>query len=258
MVLKGGWRPRSTAGAIHLALSALFAATVFLAIYVYWYPGVLFDLAGGRRLFLLIAGVDVTLGPLITFIIFVPGKRGLVFDLAVIAFVQMAALTYGVFVLFESRPAYIVFVKDRFELVRANQVPEQLFEEARGSIYDHAPVTGPKLVSARMPRDREEATRIMMSSLSGLDLQFFPRHYVAYDADRAVALAKSQPVAKLAQFNPARGAEIGRLLEGLHRREEDVRFLPMRAGKTLDLTVLLDARSGDVLKIASLKPWAYD
>jgi hypothetical protein len=238
MVLKGGWRPRSTAGAIHLALSALFAATVFLAIYVYWYPGVLFDLAGGRRLFLLIAGVDVTLGPLITFIIFVPGKRGLVFDLAVIAFVQMAALTYGVYVLFESRPAYIVFVKDRFELVRANQVPEQLFEEARGSIYDHAPVTGPKLVSARMPRDREEATRIMMSSLGGLDLQFFPRHY--------------------AQFNPARGAEIGRLLEGLHRREEDVRFLPMRAGKTLDLTVLLDARSGDVLKIASLKPWAYD
>lgn len=251
-------RHRLLAGLIHLSLSAAIAGAVFLPIYFFWYPDVLFESAGGRDLFLLIVCVDVTLGPLITTVVYVPGKWGLKFDLAVIGTLQAIALAYGVYVLFEARPVNIVFVKDRFELVRANQVPEQLFEEARGSIYDHAPVTGPKLVSARMPRDREEATRIMMSSLSGLDLQFFPRHYVAYDADRAVALAKSQPVAKLAQFNPARGAEIGRLLEGLHRREEDVRFLPMRAGKTLDLTVLLDARSGDVLKIASLKPWAYD
>ena len=257
-MLKGGLKPRARAGGLHLALSALFATTVFLAIYLYWYPDVLFELAGGRQLFVLIASVDVTIGPLITFIIFVPGKRGLVFDLAVIAFLQMAALTYGVYVLFESRPAYIVFVKDRFELVRANQVPEELFAEARGSIYDHAPLTGPKIVSVRFPTDRAENERIMMSSLAGIDIQFFPRHYIAYDADRSVAAAKAQPIAKLKQVNPESGAKIDALLARLHRTPDEVRFLPMRAGKTLDLTVLVDARTGDVLKIASLRPWSFE
>ena len=257
-MLKGGLRPRARAGGIHLALSALIATTVFLAIYVYWYPDVLFELAGGRQLFLLIASVDVTIGPLITFIIFVPGKRGLVFDLAVIAFMQMAALTYGVYVLFESRPAYIVFVKDRFELVRANQVPPELWEEARGSIYDHAPLTGPKIVSVRFPTDRAESERIMMSSLAGIDIQYFPRHYVAYAADRSIAAMKGQPIAKLKQVNPESAAKIDQLLAELHRPAQDVKFLPMRAGKTLDLTVLVDAKTGDVLRIASLRPWSFE
>ena len=257
-MLKGGLGPRARAGGIHLVLSALFATTVFLAIYLYWYPDVLFELAGGRQLFLLIAGVDVTIGPLITFIIFVPGKKGLVFDLAVIAFVQMAALTYGVYVLFESRPAYIVFVKDRFELVRANQIPGELFAEARGSVYDHAPVTGPKIVAVRFPTDRAEAERIMLSGLTGVDIQFFPRHYVAYAADGPLAAAKAQPIARLKQINPESAAKVDALLAALHRREDEVRFLPMRAGKALDLTVLVDANTGEVLRIASLRPWTFD
>ena len=36
--------------------------------------------------------VDVTLGPLITLIIFKPGKKGLLFDLVVIGMMQSAAL----------------------------------------------------------------------------------------------------------------------------------------------------------------------
>ena len=251
-------KPRERAGVIHLALSAAVAVAVFVPIYFVWYPGVLFGAAGGLRLFLLIAGINVAIGPLITFLIFVPGKRGLVFDLWVIAILQIGALGYGVWVLFDSRPAYIVFVKDRFELVRANQIPDELLAEARGGIYAHSPLAGPRLVAARWPIDREESTRLMLASIAGIDIQFFPRHYVAYAADRAVALAKSQPLAQLRRLNPRRAAEIDRLLERLQRREDEVRFLPMRAGKAVDLTVLLDARNGDVLRIAQLRPWTYD
>ena len=66
-------RHRIRAGLIHLSLSASIAALVFLPIYFFWYPDVLYDYAGGRDLFLLIVSVDVTLGPLITTVIFVPG-----------------------------------------------------------------------------------------------------------------------------------------------------------------------------------------
>jgi hypothetical protein len=45
--------------------------------------GIHFEAAGGDRLIFILAAVDVTLGPLITLIIFKAGKKGLKFDLAV-------------------------------------------------------------------------------------------------------------------------------------------------------------------------------
>src|SRR5690348_2121328 len=109
------WR----AAAIHLGLSALVATLVLFAIRFMWYPGALFGAAGGLKLFLLIAAVDVAIGPLCTLVVFRQGKKGLAFDLATIAILQVVALSYGSWVLFDSRPAWIVFVVDRFELVRA-------------------------------------------------------------------------------------------------------------------------------------------
>src|SRR6185437_826570 len=115
---------RFEASAIHFALSRVVAATTFSLIRLVWYPGPLFTAAGGVKLFALIAGVDVTLGPLLTLVVFVPGKWGLRFDLTVIATLQACALAYGCHVLFASRPVYLIFVKDRFELVRAEEVAD--------------------------------------------------------------------------------------------------------------------------------------
>jgi len=245
---------RVRAGLIHLALSAAIAAAVFLPIYFFWYPDVLFERAGGRDLFFLIVAVDVVIGPLITFTIFVPGKKGLLFDLVVIAFMQSAALTYGVYVLFESRPAYMVFVKDRFELVRVNQFPETELAKARGTGYEKMPLTGPKVVAVRLPKDANEQQRIMMAALAGMDMQYFPQHYVPYDAVRADVRASALPLEELRKRNRDRVAEVSAELGKLGRKEDEVRFLPLRTGKA-ELTVLLDAKSADVLKITGLNPW---
>ena len=47
-------RHRLRAGLIHLCLSAAIAAAVFLPIYFFWFPDVLYESAGGRDLFLLV------------------------------------------------------------------------------------------------------------------------------------------------------------------------------------------------------------
>lgn len=248
-------KPRVRAGLIHLALSAAIAVLVFLPIYFYWYPDVLFESAGGRDLFLLIAGVNVVIGPVITFIIFVPGKRGLLFDLVVIALAQTAALAYGAYVLFESRPAYIVFVKDRYELIRANQFPEGELEKAHAKGYDNLSFTGPRLVGARMPENIDEKFRIMISGFAGVDLQGYPRYYVPYDEIRADARAAGRPLETLRKLNPQRAPEVAAVLAALSRKEDEVRWLPMRAGKA-DLAVFVSAKTGEVLKITSLYPWA--
>src|SRR5258708_5466923 len=173
-------QPRIRAALFHFTLSAVVAGAVFLPIYFLWYPGVLFESAGGRGLFFLTVGVQMTVGPLITLIIFKPGKWGLVFDLWVIGIVQAAALSYGVYVLFESRPVYIAFVKDRFEIVRANGFPEGELGKARAKGYDKLSWTGPTLVGVALPTDPDEQFNLMMSGFGGVDAQYYPRYYVPY------------------------------------------------------------------------------
>jgi hypothetical protein len=246
--------PRVRAALIHLTLSATVAALVFLPIYFWWYPDVLFEYAGGRDLFFLIVGVDVTLGPLITLVIFKPGKKGLLFDLVVIAIMQTAALCYGVWVLFESRPAYIAFVRDRFELVRVNGFPEGELEKGRAGGYDRLSWTGPRLVGVKMPTDPDEQFNLMMSGFGGVDAQYYPRYYVPYDAVRDEVKMKAMPIVTLRKRNPQRSAEIDQVLASLGRKEADVRFIPMRAGKS-DLAVFVDPKDGSVLKMTSLNPW---
>ena len=246
-------RHRLRAGLIHLSLSAAIAAAVFLPIYFFWYPDVLYESAGGRDLFLLIVCVDVTLGPLITTIIYVPGKWGLKFDLVVIGTLQAIALAYGVYVLFEARPVNIVFVKDRFELVRANEYPPGHLEKGtRG--FDRLSFTGPRIVGAKLPTDPKAQMDMMMSGIGGVDVHLYPQYYVPYDEVRELAKAKGEPLQKLRERNPARAAEVSAMVAASGRKEEGLRFLPLRAGKT-DLTVLIDAATGEILKISSLKPW---
>jgi hypothetical protein len=248
---------RFKAAGIHAVASGLVAGAVFLLNHFVWYPGALFDQAGGRDLFLLIAGVDVAIGPLITLIIFAPGKKGLAFDLATIAFLQLSALSYGTWVLFESRPAYIVFVKDRFELVRANALSEGDPSNARPAGSLDAPLAGPRTVGVRLPKDPGEQFALMVSAAGGADIHVFPKYYVPYDAVRDEAVARAEPISRLRELNPGSGAEIDRLVSAAGRPEAQLRFLPMRAGPTVDLSVVVDASRADILSIAALRPWTY-
>lgn len=246
---------RYRAALTHFGLSVLVVGTVFLLVYFLWFPEPLFRGAGGRDLFLVLALVDVTLGPLITLIIFRPGKRGLKFDLATIAFVQLVALGYGTHVLFEARPVWVVFLKDRFDLIRANEVNEEGRAKARPE-FQPLSFTGPRIAGARIPADPEEKFRIMVSGMAGLDVSSYPQHYLPYDELRAEVVAKAKPFPELRKLNADSGEQLDRELKRLGRGEADVSFLPLRAGKK-DLAVLVDAKTGEVLRLADVRPWRY-
>ena len=245
---------RYRAAALHLAMSAMAVTTVFLVVHYLWYPGDLFSVTGGRQLFLIVLAIDMTAGPLVTLIIFVPGKRGLVFDLWVIGIVQVSFLLYGVWTLAESRPVYIVFVKDRFELTRANDIPDSVLLQAGRNRYRDLPWTGPRLAGVRFPTDPDESFKLMVSGAAGVDIQAYPQYHVPYDSVRKQVVDASVRLQNLAGFN--KGLDVPALARSVGRAESEVRYLPMRAGK-FDLTVLVDAKNGDVLELVSLKPWEY-
>ncbi len=245
------WR----AAPIHFAISVLIALLVFSVVFFLWYPGALFGSAGGRDLFLLIACVDVTIGPLITLIVFVPGKKGLKFDLVVIAVCQLAALSYGTYVLFESRPVWLVFAVDRFEIVRANQIIDAERAKAKPP-FDALSMTGPPIVGVKKPTNPDEQLRIGLTALAGQDLQTYPQYLVPYDDVRKQVIAKAKPFDELWALNPDERGRVDRIPAELGLPPARLGIVPMRAGKK-DLTVVIDRTNGDFLGTYDLRPWQY-
>jgi len=246
--------PRLRAAALHVAIGTLVVAIAFACVRFAWYPEALFEATSSVRPMALIAAVFLVAGPLATLAIYVPGKRGLLFDLVVIGLLQAGALAFGLWTLFEARPVYVVFVKDRFELVRNGDFPASEVARAGMSPYLRLPLAGPVIAGARLPRERIELERIMFLAPTGLDLHHMPQHYVPYDAVREDAKKVAEKLQKLRTLNPAERESIDALARETGIAEESLGFVPMRAGDR-DLTVLLDRRSGEVQRIMSLRPW---
>ena len=122
-----GWlqisRPRAFLS--HLALSAVVVGAVCALIFFVWYPHPYFQAVGAWNVLRILVGVDLVLGPVLTLILFKPGKRGLKFDLAFIACVQLAALAYGVNVIYGERPYFNVFAVDRFTVYAYQDVDSE-------------------------------------------------------------------------------------------------------------------------------------
>jgi hypothetical protein len=244
---------RWQASGIHLGISAVIAAVVLGVLYLVWYPSSYFTAMGGEQLVYLVVGVDVVLGPLITLIIFKSGKKGLKFDLAVIGFLQAAALTYGVMVAAEARPVYTVFVVDRFEVVSANALEPEEMAKVQRQEFKSLSWTGPRVVGVVKPTDPGEQFRVIISGSQGKDLQHFPQYFVPYADVAAEAGRRAQPLETLRRFNAQRAGEVDAFVRQNGLNEADVGFLALRA--KLGEGAMIVKRNGDIVGTLNLSPW---
>jgi hypothetical protein len=241
------WR----ASGIHVLLSAAIAGTVVMLMLTTWYPWPLFEAAGGSTLIFILAAVDVAIGPLITLIVFKSGKKGLRFDLSVIALLQLAALAYGIDTVHEARPVYLVFTKDRFDLVTAKDLdPADLAKVTRAE-FKRPPLGRPRYIAVTAPADVETRRKILFSALQGKDLQMYPQYYVPYEEQVQNALKAAKPLEKILGRDPGL---VRRQLDSIARSQDSVRFLPLNA-PSKDGAVLIDAASGVPLDIVLVDPW---
>ena len=243
---------RIRAALVYLAASAVVATIVFTTVFFLWYPGPFFGAAGGFELLKVIVSVDLTLGPVVILVIYKPGKWGLKFDIVTLAILQVCALMYGVYVLFEARPAYIAFVKDRFEIARANGFPEG--ELAKAGSYASLSFTGPRWVGVKFPTDPEEAYKLAVSGIAGTDAQYYPKYYVPYESVKKDVIAHVQPIDLLRKRNPGDLERIQEAVAKSGEPESAIGFVPIRAGKS-DLSAIVDRATGEVLRVSSVRPW---
>jgi len=245
---------RWKAAAIHLGLCAAIAVALCAVLLFVWYPSPLFFAQGGKDLLLLVVGVDVVIGPCITALIFDTRKKSLRFDLAVVALLQLTALGYGISVVYQARPAFLVFYNDWIEVVPANALEDKYLQEAKLAEFRSLSITGPKLVAAEMPTNAEERNRMIFSAGFGADVTYFPKYYVPYSEAKAETLAKAKTIAELRKLNPTRGRTIDSFLAAHGRTDDTTRYLPVKTRGDF-VTAMLDGTTGDFLGMVALVPW---
>jgi len=225
---------RFRATGLHFLGSLLVGALAALLVLWVWYPHPYGLLSGGRHLFLLLMGVDVVCGPLLTLVLFNPAKprRELAMDMGLVVCIQLAALGYGLHTAQEARPLFLVHELDRFRVVTAGDYGDA---DVRGAIARLAAplrphlLRGPVTVGIREPKDAQERQRVLMESVvGGRDYAQRPEFYQPYDAAYAPrVLARARPLQAFVRHYPATASAIADLLRKQHVPIEGALFLPV-------------------------------
>jgi hypothetical protein len=245
---------RFSAFAIHLAISAMIAIIAIILVFVVWYPSPVDKAIGVGDIFLLLLGVDLMMGPIITLIIYKPGKPSLKFDLTVIAILQLAALSYGMHTIFLGRPAFVVFCVDRFEITRASDLEPQSLDKA---MQDNNPSaipswTGPRWVAAQASANPKRNSQIMFSAAAGgPDWQELPELFVPLTQLKAQVLKKAKPLQELRELHKNHPEALAALSAW---QGDEVKWLPLK-GKVKSQVVLVNAGTAEVIKIVDVNPW---
>jgi hypothetical protein len=242
---------RWKAAGIHLAISACVAACAALLIFCVWYPSPYSHAAGADQLVVMLLGIDIILGPLLTLVVYKQGKKSLRFDLSVIALLQVCAFAYGMSIVVRARPAFIVSRIDRFVLVTANELDDADLAKGSKPEFQRIPWTGPRVVGALLPTDTEKRNDLVFSGAGGKDLERFPQYYVDYDQAAPTLLARAKPIADLVKAKPEAAQQIE---SRFGADSNNVVWLPLTAPRA-SMTMLLDGKSGKVLGALPIDPW---
>ena len=177
------------ASGLHLLISALFIGSFLLVVYLLWYPYPLYITEGLSQITIILLGVDLVLGPIMTLILYKKGKKYLLLDLSIVVAIQFGAFIYGAITIADGRPVYIVFATDVFKTVSPSMIDISTLKDdtLRYSLFSK-----PIYIYATAPSDRQKRTELMWSTLSGgKDIEQLPEYYQNYQQNLAAVQAKN-------------------------------------------------------------------
>ena len=179
-------RFRFKAFGLHISASVTLLTLILGALCLGWYRWPGWYLTGALHVLVIVAIVDLALGPSLTFIVANPRKprRVLARDIGVIVTVQLAALVYGAATLWLARPLYYPFSVDRLQMVQASDLEAREIALARQQNPALAPhwYSLPRWIWAPLPEDPDEAAKIVGSTLfGGQDVVQMPRYFKSWE-----------------------------------------------------------------------------
>ncbi|QCX10570.1 hypothetical protein APS58_1707 [Paracidovorax citrulli] len=240
---------------VHLMISIVIGGLISAVTVIFFYPFPYVFISGGAGLFLLLVAVDVVSGPLLTFVFFNPKKsrKEKLLDFSVVACLQVCALAYGMFSAYEARPIHVVFEYDRFRVIHANDIPEELISLAPKDIVA-IPKVGITWLALR-PLSSLERFNFTMQALDGVAVSAQTQLWISYAQGLPQILKEAKSMKQLLNRFPDRREE---MFDAAVRDEmdvEEIKYLPIQGRKNLTWTVFLNAQTGQPLGYLDLDPF---
>jgi hypothetical protein len=246
-------RFRLKALGLHLLASTVALLSILGTLYFGWYRWPGWHLADAAHVVIVMAGVDIVIGPLLTFVIARSSKprRELTRDIAMIVAVQLSALIYGAVSLWHGRPLYYAFSENVLQLVQAYDIDGQEVALARQQKAELAPhwYSLPRWIWAPLPQDSNERKRIVTSAVTGGDdVISMPRYFKPWEQGLPALRTQLKKVDNLAYFSGADKKVLKEHMRAAGLSTDELNSIPL-TGRGYPLLAVLDPTS---LKITAI------
>lgn len=244
---------RLKAFGLHLLASTVGLLSILGALYLGWYRWPGWHLADVVHVVTVMAGVDIVIGPLLTFVIARSTKprRELTRDIAVIVAVQLCALIYGAVSLWHGRPLYYAFSENVLQLVQAYDIDADELALARRQKAELAPhwYSLPRWIWAPLPQDPDERAKIVSSAVSGGDdVISMPQYYKPWEQGLPALRAQLKKVDSVGYFSPADKKSLKEHMRAAGLSSDQLNSIPL-TGRGYPLLAVFDPTS---LKITAI------
>jgi hypothetical protein len=248
---------RFKAFGLHLLASSVALSTILGSLYLGWYrwPGwILTDVA---QVVMVMVGVDVVLGPTLTFIIARSSKprRELTRDIGVIVAVQLCALVYGTASLWNGRPLYYAFSEGVLQLVQAYDIDDDEAALGRQQNPGLAPYwySLPRWVWAPLPPDLATRAKIVTSATTGGDdVTSMPRYFKPWSEGLNDLRAKLKKVDDVAYFAPKEKKTLKERMQAAGFATDELNAMPL-TGRGHPLLAVIDPATATIKAVLKAK-----
>jgi hypothetical protein len=244
---------RLKAFGLHLLGSATVLTLVLGTLFLGWYRWPGWYLADVLQLVTAIIGVDLVLGPLLTFVVANKSKsrRELTRDIAIIIAVQLSALTYGSISLWNGRPLYFAFSENVLQMVQAYDIDSAEAAIGREQNPGLAPSWSslPRWIWAPLPQDPEERQKIFGAAISGGDdVISMPQYFKPWEAGLPSLREQLKKVDDVAYFSPGQKKKLKANMIAAGMNVEQLDTMPL-TGRGHPLLAVFDLKT---LKITAI------
>jgi len=227
---------RYKAFGIHFLASALIMTVVLTVLYIGWYAWPAWYLLGAAPIVAIFVAIGILAGPALTLFVTSNTKPRAVLrkDIAIIIALQVAALGFGTFTLWQGRPLFYTLTLDRIELVTAAEFDHLDLERAKQKGAQIMPSWSslPQWIWAPLPSDQAERESIVESALTqGKDIISMPEYFRAWDTGLGDLNRQMHPLSELATLLKLDPAGYEKLEQSFKQTPDALGWLRMYGNK---------------------------
>jgi len=248
---------RLKALSLHLLASATVLTLILGTLYFGWYRWPGWYLADAAQVITVLIGVDLVIGPFMTFVIASKNKprRELTRDIGIIVTVQLCALIYGGASLWNGRPLYYAFSENVLQLVQAYDIDtheSQLGREQNAELAPHW-YSLPRWIWAPLPQDPEESRKIVTGAITGADdVISMPRYFKRWEQGLQALRGQLKKVDDVAYFSRGEKNKLKDRMQAAGFGADQMNTMPL-TGRGKPLLAVFDLGNPRIIGIIAAK-----